>query len=150
MYEAITRIPTIVWSSGLFPGGRRVDALCQHMDLPPALLELADASAPGPMEAESVLPALRGLPWEGRPYIFAEHGRDGILQTTEFMSMVRSRHWKLVHFADADFGQLFDLAADPGEVQNLWNDPAHAAKKRELLKVLLDWRIRSGCRTQSR
>ena len=149
MYEAITRIPMIVWSSGLFPGGRTVDALCQHMDLAPALLEVAGAAAPGPMEAESFLPALQGPLWEGRPYVFAEHGRDGILQTTEFMSMVRSQAWKLVHFLNADFGQLFDLAADPGEVQNLWDDPAHTAKKHELLNVLLDWRIRSGCRTQS-
>jgi arylsulfatase A-like enzyme len=92
---------------------------------------------------------LQGHPWEGRPYVFAEHGRDGILQTTEFMSMVRSQRWKLVHFVHADFGQLFDLAADPGEVRNLWDDPAHTAKKHELLNVLLDWRILSGCRTQS-
>jgi hypothetical protein len=28
--------------------------------------------------------------------------------------MVRSRDWKLVHFLDAGYGQLFDLANDPG------------------------------------
>ena len=126
-----------------------MDALCQHMDLAPALLELAGAAAPGPMEAESFLPALQGRPWDGRPYVFAEHGRDGILQTTEFMSMVRSQQWKLVHFVNADYGQLFNLAADPAEIRNLWDDPAHVAKKHELLNVLLDWRIRSGCRTPS-
>jgi len=29
------------------------------------------------------------------------------------------------------------------------SDPAHATKKHELLTVLLDWRIRSGCRPHS-
>jgi len=43
-----------------------------------------------------------------RPYVFAEHGRDGVLRETEFMTMVRGREWKLVHFLDEPFGQLFD------------------------------------------
>ncbi len=87
--------------------------------------------------------------WPGREYVFAEHARDGILQGTAYMSMVRSHDWKLVHFVDSAEGQLFDLAADPGEVHNLWDDPAHAAKKNELLRVLLEWRINSGVKTQS-
>lgn len=65
------------------------------------------------------------------------------------MSMVRGRDWKLVHFVDSTEGQLFDLAADPGEIHNLWDDPAHADKKNELLRVLLEWRINSGVKTQS-
>lgn len=65
------------------------------------------------------------------------------------MSMVRSHEWKLVHFVDSPEGQLFHLTADPGEVHNLWDDPAHADKKHELLRVLLEWRIHSGIRTQS-
>ena len=57
--------------------------------------------------------------------------------------MVRSRDWKLVHFLEEPHGQLFDLAGDPNEVQNLWDDPAAAEKKQELLAVLREWRIRS-------
>ncbi len=41
MYDLITRMPTIVWSPGRFPGGRKLDGLCQQMDLGPALLQLA-------------------------------------------------------------------------------------------------------------
>ena len=103
------------------------------------------------MEAESLLPALEGDDsWAPREYVFAEHGRDGILQETEFMSMVRDEDWKLVHFVDWPDGQLFDLRNDPGEVDNLWADPQHAGKKEELLGVLRDWRISSGARTASR
>jgi arylsulfatase A-like enzyme len=61
--------------------------------------------------------------------------------------MVRSREWKLVHFLDADYGQLFDLRNDPEEMRNRWNDPDAEEAKRGLLDVLREWYIRSGVRT---
>ena len=64
------------------------------------------------------------------------------------MTMVRTGEWKLVHFIDDPGGQLFDLRADPGEVENLWEDAGHVAVKRGLLDELRDWRIRSGCHTR--
>jgi arylsulfatase len=66
------------------------------------------------------------------------------------MTMVRSRDWKLVHFNNETFGQLFDLAADPEEVHDLWDDPAHASTKEALLTVLREWMIESQWRTASR
>ena len=72
------------------------------MDLGPTILELAGLPVPADCEADSLLPALRGEPWAGRTHVFAEHGRDGILQETDFMTMVRDRDWKLVHFLDAE------------------------------------------------
>ena len=147
MYDAITRVPMIVWSPGRFQGNRTIDGLCQQMDIGPALLELAGVETPATMEAESVLPALQGDEWQEREYVYAEHGRDGILQETEFMTMVRSRDWKLVHFVDHPDGQLFDLVNDPDEVCNLWDDPQHADRKTQLLAELRDWRIRSQVHT---
>ena len=138
----------IVWSPGRFAGGRQLDGLCQQMDIGPAILELAEAPVPASFEAESLLPALRGGAWAGRPYVYAEHGRDGILQETEYMTMVRSREWKLVHFLGEPFGQLFDLVNDPGEVRNLWDDPAAATIRQELLDELREWRIRSQYHTR--
>jgi len=149
MYDIITRVPAIVWAPGRLPGGRMIDGLCQMMDLGPTILDLAGVPVPETMEAISLLPALEGGAWSGRDYVFAEHGRDGILQETEFMTMVRGRDWKLVHFLDAAEGQLFDLANDPGEIHNLWDDAAAEEKKHELLDVLCEWRIRSGYRTRS-
>jgi len=59
------------------------------------------------------------------------------------MTMVRSAEWKLVHFLGESFGQLFDLANDPLELRNLWDDPAAEATRRGLLDTLREWRIRS-------
>lgn len=57
--------------------------------------------------------------------------------------MVRSRAWKLVHFLDEPYGQLFNLLEDPTEVRNLWDDPSAAEVKQELLAALRDWHNRS-------
>jgi arylsulfatase A-like enzyme len=140
----------------------------------PALIDRSEAAS-APLSSESpsagvsgrrwpgrfwrgVQRAVRGLlrtvspaedSWPGRQYVFAEHGRDGILQEAEFVTMVRSREWKLVHFLGQPFGQLFDLVDDPGETKNLWDDPASASMKQELVAALLEWRIRSGYRTRT-
>jgi len=112
------------------------------------ILELAGIKVVAPMEARSVMPALRGEPWMPRDHVFAEHCRDGILQETEYMSMVRSNEWKLVHFLHEPFGQLFDLVNDPKEIDNLWDDPACQEIKQHLLHILLEWRISSQLHTR--
>jgi len=150
MYEAITRTPLIVWAPGRFEGGRTLDGLCQQMDIAPVIMELAGVETPASWEAESLMPALRGEAWQGRPHVFCEHPRDPILTGTEWMTMVRDREWKLVHYVDSPEGELYDLAADPGEHHNLWNDPSCAARKEELVGVLRDWLIRSNLRSADR
>jgi arylsulfatase A-like enzyme len=147
MYDAITRVPLIAWSPGRIPAGRAVEALCQQMDLGPTILELANVDVPPTLEAVSLSAPLAGEEWAGRDYVFAEQARDGILTDTKFMTMVRSHQWKLVHFLDEPFGQLFNLEKDPHEVLNLWSDPRHLDIRRELLAVLREWRIRSQYET---
>jgi arylsulfatase A-like enzyme len=114
------------------------------MDIGPTVLELAGLTPSSSMEAQSLLPALAGDPWQGREAVFAEatYAGDG------FQTMLRTREWKLVHFVDQPFGQLFELQNDPNEINNLWDNPAYAAIKQELLHQLLNWRIRSSCRTR--
>jgi arylsulfatase A-like enzyme len=118
------------------------------MDVGPALLELAGVEVPETFEARSLLPALEGEPWDGRPFVYAElpkRGRDG---GPSLMTMVRDRAWKLVHFNGESYGQLFDLVHDPGEVRNLWDDRAVAPHKQRLLNALLEWRIDSQYHTR--
>ena len=147
MYDLITRIPLIVWSPDRFQAKTVVEGLCQQMDLGPTILELAGIETPSTFEAETLMPALLGADWSGRNYVFAEQAKDGILTGTEFMTMVRNKAWKLVHFLDEPYGQLFDLMHDPDEVNNRWLDPAAAEMKDELLAVLREWRIRSQLHT---
>ena len=147
MYDIITRVPMVVWAPGRVGGGRRIEGLCQQMDIGPFILEAAGVEVPEYMEAESLRPAIEGTPWSGRDLVFSEHARDGILQETDYMSMVRSKEWKLVHFMGESFGQLFDLRSDPGEVDNRWDDPDCQQVKQSLLEALLNWRMESQYKT---
>lgn len=153
MYDEVTRVPAIVWAPDRFEGGRQVEELIQLMDLGPTILDLADVPIPDSMEAASVVPALDGAEWDGREYVFTEQSLDlGFMRESlgeGFMTMVRSDDWKLVHFLDEPYGQLFNVSQNPEEVDNRWDDPSAAEKKQELLAVLRDWRIRSGYRTRN-
>ncbi|PIP00315.1 sulfatase family protein [Pleomorphomonas carboxyditropha] len=149
MYDAVTRVPAIVWSTaGRFAGGRRVDGLCQLFDLGPTILEYAGITPPASFEAASLKPALEGTAWTPRAHVFFEQAGDISLTGADFIIGVRSENWKLVQFKGTDEGQLFDLDNDPAEVDNLWDDPAHLDKRRELLDAIRDWLIESNYRTR--
>ena len=119
------------------------------MDLGPTILELAEVDPPESMEAKSLLPILEKKEDKLRDYVFAEHIRDGILQETEFLMMVRSEEWKLVNFIDLPGGQLFDLKKDPNEQINLWDEPAFQEQKDQLLDIQRRWLIESNIQTGS-
>lgn len=146
MYDTVTRVPMIVWSPKHISGGRHIEGLCQSMDIGPTLLEMAGVEVPQPMAARSLLPVLNNEPDAEdrclRDVVFAEQAKDGNFTTSEFMTMVRTRDWKLVHFLDESCGQLFDLNADPEENINLWDSADHLDRKREMLDLLREWRIR--------
>lgn len=156
MYDAITRVPLIVWAppamrtNGRFQAGRSVDGLVQQMDLGPTILEWAGIDVPGDWEARSLNGAFQETSdWQGRPYVYCEQAQDGILTGCQFMTMVRDHQFKLVHFLDEPHGQLFDLRTDPDECHNLWNHPIAAEAQARLLGELREWRIRSGLHTKN-
>ena len=55
--------------------------------------------------------------------------------------MVRTDRWKYVHWQDFR-PQLFDLAADPDEFDDLGDDTAREAVRREMRERLLAWLMR--------
>jgi len=100
------------------------------------------------MEASSLVPYFEGEASQGRNRIFAEHSNDALLTGTRFMTMVLEDNMKLVHFIDADKGLLFDLATDPDELTNLWDDPAHTKTRDRLIDEIFNWRLESSMKSQ--
>ena len=149
MYEQVTKVPMILWAPGKVPAAQKSDALIQAMDIVPWLLTQARANLPEGMEAVSIEPVFKNPDWPGREAVFCEQGRDNILTDVEFMTMVRTKRYKLVHFLNEDFGQLFDLENDPEEANNLWSSTTHGAVRQELMDKLLLWRMQSQVRTQN-
>ena len=156
MYDTIMRMPAIVRAPATLPGGHRVNGLLQQMDLVPMIFELAglDARPSGapaglrwaaeprpPGAAISALPVATGED-NGREVVFAEHSADRLLREVEFITMARTREWKLVHYLGQEWGELYDLQNDPGETKNLWRDSSCKETRQHLLEVIRDWRIR--------
>jgi choline-sulfatase len=154
MYETNLRIPLVMaWPAGL-PGGVRVDAIVDSIDVLPTLCDLLDLELPedefsAPDEAivdgASLVPLVRGEAERVREFSFAENG--------VYMS-IRGARWKLVlrrelvglpaselalHLEDPLAVRLFDLAADPGEHANLAGDPGAAAELARLAQALGAW-----------
>lgn len=145
MFEPSVRVPAIAWGRGI-PQMHR-EELVALFDWGPTILEWAGVTPPEWMEAQSLCPLLAEQA-QPRDRVFAEHANDAILTGTSFMTMIRRGDWKLVHFVDSPEGQLFDLAADPEERVNLWDDPRHADLKQSLILDILRWRIESDKKTQ--
>ena len=74
-----------------------------------------------------------GVPKPSRATYIASH--------PEYETALGAYEWKLVHYLDASYGELYDLQKDPQELTNLWTDPGAAAQKAELLERLEDWRM---------
>ena len=115
MFEQITRVPMIIWAPGRFGESRFVEELVQQMDLGPTILQWAGVEVPSDWEARSLADALdssRGF--GGRDFVYCEQVKDAVLTGCKFMTMVRDKTHKLVHFLDEPDGQLYDLRSDPG------------------------------------
>tara|TARA_Y100000590_G_scaffold410851_1_gene504284 strand:- start:658 stop:1800 length:1143 start_codon:yes stop_codon:yes gene_type:complete len=151
MYDTVTRVPVIAWSpTNRFLRGATIDDLYSWIDLGPTILELAGIDSSEEFDAISALPSMTGKQTQGRDYVFSEHIREDMMGLdTDFMTMVRSQKWKLVHFAGESFGQLFDLEADHNETSNLWNNPAYQDVKQSLLETLREWLISSNARANN-
>jgi hypothetical protein len=45
--------------------------------------------------------------------------------------------YRLSLFDGTQWGELYDLVDDPGEFENLWSEPAHAATRARLVEQLV-------------
>lgn len=138
MYDEIVKVPAFLWCPGTLPGGVRLDSMIQQMDLVPLLFELAGLEFDTPPLCQSAGEMLSGS-GRAREFVFAEHGPCNMLPDIERMTMIRSREWKLVEYRNENYGELYDLTADPGELVNLWDDGRHRQTKNDLLRELRNW-----------
>ncbi|MBI3483684.1 MAG: sulfatase-like hydrolase/transferase [Acidobacteria bacterium] len=127
LYDSTLRVPMIFrLPASRAPRAKIVDNAVSLADLLPTILQFLDLPIPKEVQGRSLLPLLRGqadLPSEG---IYAET----YLPRIHFnWSELRSIHFGRYHFIDAPKAELYDVAADPREIRNLFSQKKAAANE---------------------
>jgi arylsulfatase A-like enzyme len=136
-YQSITRVP-FIWSdpqAGTLP--RRTNALASTIDIAATVLERARIEPFSGMQGRSVAPALAG--GNGRDCVFIQYDHQVLNVASGAPPRVHTlidNRYRLSVFGGTQWGELYDLVDDPGEFENLWSEPAHAATRARLMEQL--------------
>ncbi len=135
LYEHSIRVPLIVAGPGIRAG--RSDSLVYLHDLFATVCDWAGAKTPK-CDAESLRPLIDGKAPEGRKQIIAGY--------RQWQRAVRQGQFKLIeyHVQGARHTQLFDLAADPLEMENLAQRSEHAQRVAQMRTLLADELRKAG------
>lgn len=133
LYEGGLRIPFLVRWPGKIKAAQVSDLLFYQVDLMPTLAELTGATLPAATDGLSILPTLVGAEAAGHEqqqhqYMYWEYLKQ---------VAVRQGNWKAIRPDRKSDWELYDLAVDVGETNNL------AGKHPELVAELADFAKRS-------
>jgi|GEM_PF-195939 arylsulfatase A-like enzyme len=127
LYEEF-KSPLLLAGPGI-PHGRS-EALVYLFDLFPTCCALAGVPIPKGLEGANLVPILKGETPRVRDWLFAAY--------KDCQRMVRDQRWKLLWYPKMDRFQLFDLANDPWEMNDLVDKPEYQTKIVELTKRLAE------------
>lgn len=129
MYEDSVGVPMIISGPGV-PAGRTVDTNVNLVDVAPTVLETAGLPSAGPGES---LARLATKPDLGR-LAFSEY-HDGGSVTGSFA--IRTEEWKYIHH-EGFAPELFSVADDPDELEDLSDDPRVRSARAECARLLAE------------
>jgi N-acetylglucosamine-6-sulfatase len=124
-YEESMRVPMIAHCPALFGHGT-VEQVVANIDVAPTMLAAAGLAAPAHMEGADMLPLAQGkaVPW--RSELLYEYYWERNFPQTPTVHALREDRYKYMHFHGIwDLDELYDLAVDPQENDNLLARPGH-------------------------
>jgi arylsulfatase A-like enzyme len=142
LYEGGVRTILVArWKDHIKPG--TTDHPVISTDFAPTILELTQSAAPAvQMDGRSFAPTLQGQSQTSGP-LFWHYPHYGNQGSRPGSSMIDG-NWKLIHWIEGDYMELFDLAADPGEKRDLSKEnPDRVSSMR---KQLDEFRTTTGAR----
>ena len=140
MYEPSLRMPFLVRWPGVIKPGSEQKAMAINADFAPTFMDVAGLKVPPDMQGRSLVPLFKGQPpADWRTSMYYRYYHDPGHHNTAAHYGVRTLTHKLIYFWKKDQWEMYDLAADPDELHNLYNDPSQrqtvAKLKEEMLRL---------------
>jgi arylsulfatase len=134
LFRSLVRVPTIWRLPGAVRPGVRTSARVSAVDLMPTLMDMVGVPLPDGVQGRSYRRVLSGEAGAHRDWTYIEYDESYL---TDRLRQIRSPEWSLTYYANNDYGMLFDLSSDPGELHNLWDRPEYRSVKQDLVAELL-------------
>ena len=134
MYEESFRTPLMVrWPGKVKPGTVNTD-MVMNLDFAQTFLEIAGAEQPEDMQGASMKPVFEGkTPEDWRESVYYHYYEFPGAHSVAKHNGVRTERYKLIHFYENKEWELFDLKEDPNELNSVYDDPAYACVKKEIM-----------------
>ncbi len=137
-FQSITRVP-FIWSDPQDRSPRVVEGLASTIDIAPTILARAGLEPYNGIQGRDLQPTdSDGRLEAGEVLIEHEDNspRMGFATPANVRTLITDRY-RLSVYKDEGWGELYDLGEDPNETRNLWDDPAHANVRSELMTQLV-------------
>ena len=136
-YEESARVPFLLRWPGRIPAGVKYQGGVTTLDLMPSMLTAAGIALPARLEGHSRLDDIQARRTGWREPVFLENiTQKDVDGKPSIERAVRTERWKLI-LRDHPRSELYDLASDPGEQNDLFR--REPAKVKELARLILDW-----------
>ncbi|MDQ3457507.1 MAG: sulfatase-like hydrolase/transferase [Actinomycetota bacterium] len=140
-YEASAQLPFLIRGPGV-PVGESREQLAALIDLAPTFVDLAGTQAGLAMDGVSLLPMLANPQFGRNRKLLVEAGPDALGEPMAY-SGVHTSQWLYVEYDGGD-QELYDMQADPFQLQSLHADPAYDDQQAQLAAVLAVLRYCTG------
>jgi len=127
VYDTTMRVPLVFWGLQKIQRGHRHAGVVRTIDIAPTALELLGLPSPKEMQGVSLAPLITGQTHELPLLAYGESFESASFFGLSPIRFVREGRWKYIHKVHPE---LYDIEADPGELQNL------AAEKPEITERL--------------
>ena len=136
-YEDLLRVTMVMRGPGVV-AERVIDEPVSTLDLAATFYQYAGVAAPQDIQSRSLMNFLSGRP-ESRAVAYSEwHVHPSRCGVGLQLRTVRTKTHKCTFELGSGAGELYDLANDPNEMDNLFDDPARAKVRKELHDMMVE------------
>lgn len=138
MYEESFRTPMMMRYPGVIAPGTVSEDFVMNLDIGPTLLQAAGLEIPQDMDGKSFLQVLTDPKAEGRDAVYYHYYENGEHAVSPHFG-IRTDRYKLIRFYNrVESWELYDLQADPTELNNVYASEEYEDIEKEMKEKLAE------------